>query len=332
MDDFMDVSLEMAKYPGYPGQWFIPNLLTVRILAYQKELFEDPAERSAFKQKYGYELDPPETTSELLDIAEFFTRDTTGDGRIDMWGYAFPQKPDTWSWEYAVHLIWTFGGNVVDKDFKVNINSPWSIEGFEFGKELQKYQPPGVLGWNVEHIDLFKQGKLAMTAIWHEKADRLNDPELSPIAGKVGYSVLPKYEENPWGYTAGSNRVGGGGLAVMKDSKNKEAAFQFIKWQTSKELALPLYKEGGNLVRKSAFELKEIMALRPWLADLFPVVKEALLGSAVHRPSIPEAYAMQIEIANAWQRFIMGEATAEEALKYAHDTINQMLEKAGYYD
>jgi len=44
------------------------------ILGYRKDLFEHPEEKSAFKERYGYELAPPETWEQYLDIAEFFTR------------------------------------------------------------------------------------------------------------------------------------------------------------------------------------------------------------------------------------------------------------------
>ena len=58
------------------------------MLYYRKDLFESPKEKAAFKQKYGYDLMPPDTWDQLLDIAAFFRRDTNGDGKIDFWGYA----------------------------------------------------------------------------------------------------------------------------------------------------------------------------------------------------------------------------------------------------
>ena len=42
--------------------------------AYRKDWFEDPAEKAAFKAKYGRELAVPETWEEFQDVAEFFQR------------------------------------------------------------------------------------------------------------------------------------------------------------------------------------------------------------------------------------------------------------------
>jgi ABC-type glycerol-3-phosphate transport system substrate-binding protein len=50
---------------------------------YRKDLFGDPAEKEAFKAKYGYDLAPPETWKQYYDIAEFFTRPDK-----NLWGTA----------------------------------------------------------------------------------------------------------------------------------------------------------------------------------------------------------------------------------------------------
>src|SRR3546814_6361872 len=43
-------------------------------LSYRVDLFEDPEEQKAFRDKYGYDLAPPVTWDQYYDIAEFFTR------------------------------------------------------------------------------------------------------------------------------------------------------------------------------------------------------------------------------------------------------------------
>ena len=43
-------------------------------VAYRKDWFEDAAEKTAFKVRYGYELAVPDTWDQFRDVAEFFTR------------------------------------------------------------------------------------------------------------------------------------------------------------------------------------------------------------------------------------------------------------------
>ena len=78
-----DVANKMAKatvvgYAEYPGKsghyWGIPLEGDANGWAYRKDWFEDPKEKTAFKAKYGYELDVPKTWAQLRDIAEFFYR------------------------------------------------------------------------------------------------------------------------------------------------------------------------------------------------------------------------------------------------------------------
>jgi hypothetical protein len=44
------------------------------VMLYRKDLFEDPKEKSAFKAKYGRELEVPQTFSDAKQVTEFFTR------------------------------------------------------------------------------------------------------------------------------------------------------------------------------------------------------------------------------------------------------------------
>jgi multiple sugar transport system substrate-binding protein len=44
------------------------------LVYYRKDLLEDPKGKAAFKAKYGYELRPPDTWKEWLDVAAFFNR------------------------------------------------------------------------------------------------------------------------------------------------------------------------------------------------------------------------------------------------------------------
>ena len=64
-----------AEYPkGSGSYWAYPTEGDADGWAYRKDLFENPDEQAAFKEKYGYDLAVPKTWTELRDIAEFFTR------------------------------------------------------------------------------------------------------------------------------------------------------------------------------------------------------------------------------------------------------------------
>ncbi len=65
----------VKAYAEYDGKfWAIPAEGDATGWAYRKDWFEDPAEKTAFKAKYGYDLDVPKTWDQMRDIAEFFHR------------------------------------------------------------------------------------------------------------------------------------------------------------------------------------------------------------------------------------------------------------------
>jgi multiple sugar transport system substrate-binding protein len=60
--------------------------------------------------------------------------------------FAISQTDDSDNTLYA--LLWSFGGSTVDKSGKVAINSPQTAKAIEYVKELAKYMPPEVGGWD----------------------------------------------------------------------------------------------------------------------------------------------------------------------------------------
>ncbi len=82
--DLVPGAVEGAMADGrYMG---MPVSVDSRVLFYRTDLFGDPAEQAAFEEEYGYPLAPPADWGQYRDVAEFFTRDTDGDGVTDLFG------------------------------------------------------------------------------------------------------------------------------------------------------------------------------------------------------------------------------------------------------
>ena len=321
LSDFIPISIDaFVKYPGTSEMWGLPFAADALVMPYRKDLFEDPKEKKAFREKYGYDLRPPRTPQEHMDTAEFFTRDTDGDGEIDLYGFGYSQGGTAHSYFMVLTYIWNFGGGVFDeKTFEVTLNTPKNVEALKWGKKLMQYSPKEQLTWMAhEHNAYFTQGKFAMTWTWIDNAQAMIDPEKSELHDKIAFAPIPaKYI------------AGGGGLAISKHSKNPEAAFQWVNYINSKAVAVPYFMGGGKITRKSAYE--EVQKKRPELAELFKVHFESLETTAKSRIIIPEAWALQEELHLAWSEFYAGHLTAEEALERAHNNIKDILTKAGYY-
>jgi multiple sugar transport system substrate-binding protein len=88
---------------------------------------------------------------------------------------------------------------------------------------------------------------------WDENYTYVEDAVHSKVAGKVGYSIMPS------GDVRSANIYGGSGIGINKyaSESEKQAAWLYIVWATSKDMQLKVlnHPEGGSLpTRKSAYE------------------------------------------------------------------------------
>jgi sorbitol/mannitol transport system substrate-binding protein len=94
---------------------------------------------------------------------------------------------------------------------------------------LQKYGEPGApsAGFS-ECATLYTQGDAAMWYDATSAVSTIEDPASSKVAGRNGYAWAPTQDGRPsgWLYTWS--------LAIPSTSPNKQAAWDFVSWMTSK--------------------------------------------------------------------------------------------------
>jgi len=83
----------------------------------------------------------PETTDEFLDYAKAMKANNTPGGMT--LGHATADAPN---WVYW--CLWAHGGNVVDENDKLILNSPETETALLYARQLYEQMVPGVLAWN----------------------------------------------------------------------------------------------------------------------------------------------------------------------------------------
>jgi len=225
----------------------MPTWANAEILFYQKSLFEDPDEQAAFKEEYGYDLKVPTNWQEFTDAAVFFTRDTDGDGNIDLYGTDVKGGVET-EW-LATVLQAGSPGVALDADGNVIIDNQAHVDALKFYTDLHctyNVSPPNVneLDWNASQ-QLFFEGKLAMMRFWAHNYRFIPDDSVvkgntgvAPmIAGPGGVGAIP----GPW-YNI-----------IPSTAQNKELAKQFIQFAYENN-ALGLDAPLGLAARISAYD------------------------------------------------------------------------------
>jgi multiple sugar transport system substrate-binding protein len=128
----------------------------------------------------------PKTTDEFLAYAKAMKANGTPGGFA--LGHA---SGDGNGW---VHwLLWSFGGNVVDKNDKVVLNSPETEKALMYGKQLYEQMVPGVAAWN----DSFNNKAFLSNEIhWTNNGISIyvaasNDPTKKDVAEDMDHAYFP---------------------------------------------------------------------------------------------------------------------------------------------
>ncbi|NSW77247.1 MAG: extracellular solute-binding protein, partial [Candidatus Atribacteria bacterium] len=207
---------------------------------YRKDLFGDQNLKEKFKAKYGRDLTVPQNWQEAKEVAEFFTKKFNPDSPTE-YGIAlmFPRthtlfymflnffgpyrrSPEGVSKFGQVDLDW---GDYFTAEGKPAFNSEEGVKALQDMMDLMKYAPDPLGSDYGETLEAFSKGMVAMIPQWTAcLASWKESPDLQPFEEKVGVAVMP----------GGTPVSGGWGVGINAASKNKEWAFRFIQYATSK--------------------------------------------------------------------------------------------------
>ena len=240
-------------------------------LIYRKDLFEDLTEQQNFKMLYGYELNPPKTWQEFVQITEFFNRPEQ-----NLFGCVFANYPDGHNMVFDFCLqLWTRGGKLLNHNNEIEIHTPEAKAALDFYREIAKNQKtthPGSKSFgSVEAGMAFAKGEAALAINWFGFASMCEVIEESKVKGKVEITQLPFDEGKStaslnvyWLYT------------IASGSKNKDLAYQFLRFATTPEADKLLTKEGGIGCRISTWQDTEINQTIPYYHKLAALHQNAL--------------------------------------------------------
>jgi multiple sugar transport system substrate-binding protein len=253
----------------------MPAWTNSEILYYRTDLFEDPAQQSAFKSEYGYDLAPPTTWEQYSDVAAFFTQDTDGDGQIDTYGTDVKGAVET---EWLATLSQTGEKDmVVGDDGSVSLGDADSLAALDFYTSLLPSAPSGAaqLDWAGSQ-NLFNQGQLAMMRFWAHAYKQI--PADSAVAGNVGVTTMV-------GGPGGVAGVPGAWyLSVPAGTPKQDAALEFVQYAyDNNELSVDT-----DLGLASRISVLEKYQDEPGYENYKPLIDTLNSEATIPRPATPE--------------------------------------------
>jgi multiple sugar transport system substrate-binding protein len=308
-------------YAEYSGKyWAIPAEGDAVGWAYRKDWFENPTEMANFKAKYGYDLAPPKTWKELLDIAEFFHRP-------DQNRYGAAIYTDN-SYDGLVmgveNALFSYGANLGDYEthqVEGILNSSEAVAALEAYRKLYGFTPPG---WSksffVENNQAITESLAAMSMNYFAFFPALVNPATNPNAANTGFFANPA---GPGG--AQFAALGGQGISIVSYSKHVEESYKFLEWFISDKVQKRWSELGGYTAHAKTLESAEFRNATPYNEAFYQTMFKVKDFWAV-----PE-YAELLTAANRrlYPYVVGGEGTAKSVLDTLANDWTETFKKYG---
>lgn len=302
--DFYEAALDASSYNG--ELYSIPFFVHTPVVFYRTDLFEE-AGITEF----------PKTWEEYEEAAKKLTKD-------GVYGTIIEAKQ---AGEPVTHLVdWFYqaGGSIIDVDNNVTVNSPENAKAFNFMLKMMYEDEsvmPGSIGYdNADVHNMFMQGKVAMVKNWPYMFAMAKDPEQSKVSDKFAVAVQPAGEEQ-------STAAWTWGFGISSSSKNKDAAWEFVKWATSSEELAQLGIANSNPVpRTSSLEIvTNDSTLTEFDKKSIQVMSDALkyAHNATENPNFP---TIQNELSYTLSSIMTQQVTVEEGLAEAEKAIKEAIQ------
>jgi multiple sugar transport system substrate-binding protein len=289
------------------------------IFHYRTDLFGDQAEQARFERQHSYPLRPPETWSQFLDVARFFTRPRDG-----LYGTVVAGLNDGHNnvYDFLIHL-WSRGGRLLDERIRPAFDSPAGHEALQFYVDLltkHNVASPRALEYDsVLAGEAYAAGEGAMMLNWSGFMAVAQLPP-SKIIGKTRCTRIPR-GDGPDGRHASLNVYWV--LGICAGSAQPDLAWQFMRETASPAMDKVTSLSGGTGVRLSTWNDPQVRAQFQYYEEL-----ERVHQGSDTMPALPEYPAINEVLSRMTWEAVQGRKSVAQALREASEECRSIL--AGY--
>ncbi|MDX8466458.1 ABC transporter substrate-binding protein [Mesorhizobium sp. VK23B] len=310
MDDFVPATVVgYSEWPkNTPNYWALPAMGDVVGWTFRKDWFSRPELQKEFKEKYGWELGPPKTYDQLMQIAEFFQKRQI-DGKTVYGASIYTERGSEGITMGVTNVLYDYGFDYQNPkkayDMQGFVNSPDAVKGLEFYKKLYDCcTPPGSSNvYMGESADAFKSGQVALHMNFAFTWPGLYKDE--KVGGdKIGFFANPA---GPKGHFA---QLGGQGISVVSYSDKQESALKYIKWFANKDVQAKWWSLGGYSCLNAVVNDPKFPASQPYASTFLESM--AIVKDFWAEPSY--ATLLQAMQKRVHDYVVADKGTAQEAL------------------
>ena len=280
--------------------------------------------RADIFEKKGIKV--PETWPEAIDAAKELNDPANG-----VYGFITTMRRGLYAgWEFwAVHA--SYGGTWFDKEEKGGWNPAFNNDAghqaLETLVKLMEYAHPVTLNAIDDEVNAALANGSAVYAPIEWGTPLLNDPSFTKFSDVIKADLTPR------GETAnGAHKplMGGLGMFIPTWSKNKDAAFEWVKWccsgnKTDPAIGKAWVENKGQPARVSL--LTEYSKQRAFFAGLAKAFPKAIPFVSL----IPESFPISEILGNETTEVLTGGKTIDAALKSMDKSVHKLMQDSGYY-
>ena len=285
------------------------------ILYFRKDLFEATG------------LKPPTTADEVLNAARKLTQKGP-DGQVQRYGYSYMAGAPYWSVVTLADHLFPRGVYFMTEDYQdVNpeLKGEVAVATLQYLKRfLDEGLIPNPLAWGSdENIVALKEGRVAMSMESSGKVGFVEIEKESRVAGKMGYMPGPitkggQYPPRMFGFVWM--------FSIDRNSKKKDAAYEYIKFMASEKAQRAMAIEAGNDPSvRGVLESPEYRKANPGA----PAVAKIRYDIGSRTPmAVPENPLLSKAVHEEFHSFLLGKQDAATTLGKMYDRIRVIMKKA----
>ncbi|HEY1942731.1 MAG TPA: extracellular solute-binding protein [Roseiarcus sp.] len=214
-------------------------------------------------------------------------------------------------------------GDIDPREIAVGVDTEAGRQALDHLREMLAISPPNVLDldWN-SSLEIFMSGHAAMAYCWSMRAARFEYDVRSRVKRRVRYLPQPA---GPKG--ANVTPLGGFVLAVPANlpEARVEAAFEAIRWMTSREAIQTHIKTGFPVLPRFSMSADpEIAAGSPIVYAVNELARRDLLQTWQRAP-LPQYACIEAVIGDEIHSALRGDKSPEAALRDAQASIERLL-------
>ncbi|BAC15430.1 ABC transporter substrate-binding protein [Oceanobacillus iheyensis] len=285
LEEYFPGTVQAGKFDG--KQWAMPQYTDAGVFYYRTDIVDTP----------------PETWDDLIAQSE----ELKGEEGTEF-GYLMQAAQYEGLITNAIEFIASYGGEVVNDNNEVVVDSPETVKALEKMKEVvgSDFVPSNILNFmEIETENAWIEGKSVFARNWPYLMSSSNDEERSNVVDNVEMTTMPAGDEGS------ASALGGWMTMINRYSEHPEEAWEFVKFISGPEGQKISALEGGRAPTIEAlYDDEEVQAVSSLFAN--PEFRE-VLQTAVPRPVTPIypeiSDIMQIEIS----KVLTGDQSAQDA-------------------